>query len=50
MAMWLLAKLKALKGNLKEWHSSAFGRVDCRIDAQVEALKLLEGGSGPFVA
>jgi len=42
MAVRLLAKLKTLKGDLKEWHSRAYGRIESRIEAQVEDLKLLD--------
>jgi len=42
MAVRLSAKLKSLKGDLKEWHSHAFGRLEARIDAQMEAIKLLD--------
>ena len=48
MAVRLAAKLKTLKGDLKDWHSQAFGKLEGRIDAQVEVLRLLnlraEGG------
>jgi hypothetical protein len=42
MEVRLSAKLKTLKGDLKEWHSRAYGSLDGRIEAQVEALKLLD--------
>jgi len=42
MVVRLAAKLKTPKGDLKEWHSHAFGRMGRRIDAQVEALKLFD--------
>jgi hypothetical protein len=42
MAVRLSVKLKSLKDDLKVWHSQAFGRLEGRIEAQVEALKLLD--------
>jgi len=38
----LVAKLKSLKGYLKEWHTRVFGKVEGRIAEQIDALKHLD--------
>jgi hypothetical protein len=42
MAVRLAAKLKSLKGDLKDWHVRVFGKIEGRIAEQVDALKLLD--------
>lgn len=42
MAFRLTAKLKTLKMDLKEWHARTYGKLDDRIGALVDSIKILD--------